>query len=389
MRWVIGKGALTTAILWALAVSLPGCSESPSDVEREVDGGTTLAPAAPEEAGFDADQLDAAVDLYRERVEDEDLMGVVLMVARDGKVVLHEALGWRDRENELPMEENTIFRMASNTKAVVSTAAMILAEEGELDLDDPVADYIPAFDEGQMADITVAHLMSHSSGLPRSPIFLSGVDEDSDLVREAERFAEELELEAAPGSRYGYSNVGYNVLGGVIEAATGRNLEVVLTERIYDPLGMVDSNNHETNSDHDRMGKVYRGSGDDLRVRWAPGDPPSYPIVRASGGMNSTADDFAIFLQMWLDGGIYDDVRLLSEDLIAEGGSVQAPTSSYGYGWWVASSGRLTHGGSDGTWAWVHPNDDVIGMVFTQHRDGDNPRTEFRDRVHDAIVGPP
>lgn len=376
---------------WALPLLalLTACQGSMDPAPSTDPATPTLTPASPEEAGFDADQLDAAVDLYRTRVENGRLMGVVLLVARDGKVVVHEALGWRDRENNLPMKENTIFRMASNTKAVVATAALILAEAGTLELDDPVSEHIPAFADGEMAKVTVRQLLANGGGLPRGPILLPDAGPDSDLAREAERFAQELTLESEPGTRYGYSNAGYNVLGGVIEAAAGRNLEDVLTERIYEPLGMTDTNNHESNSDPHRMAKVYRGGGNIRTVVWAPGDDPSFPIVRASGGMNSTARDYAAFLQTWLNGGAYGSVRLLSEESVEEGAQVQSPTGEYGYGWRVAGNGRLSHGGSDGTWVWIDPEEGIIGLVLTQHPGAPNPRTEFRDRVRDALMGAP
>lgn len=370
-----GVGTVRFACIMAVVLGLGGCA-TPSP---------PLVPGSPESVGMDSEKLREAVDLYRDLVAEDELRGVVLLVARRGVVVLHEALGWRDKENGLPMEKNTLFRMASNTKPTVTAAALILAQEGHLFLDDPVGLHIPAFSEGDFAGITVGQLMSNSSGLPRSPIFLRGVDENSDMVREAERFAEALEMENEPGTVYGYSNAGFNILGGVIEAVTGQNLEVVLTERIYEPLGMVDSNNHESTADHTRMAKVYTGRGEETRARWSPGDPPSYPIVRASGGMISTAWDYAVFMQMWLNGGRFGEARILSEESVAEGITVQSPTGSYGYGWSVASDGGFSHGGSDGTFAWADPERELIGLVFTQHPSGENPRGEFRRMVNAAI----
>lgn len=336
----------------------------------------------------DPEALESALDLYRTHVANDELRGVVLLVARRGQVVLHEALGWRDKEQGLPMEKSTLFRLASNTKPVVATAAMTLAAEGALDLNDPVANHIPAFDKDGFREIAVAQLMSHSSGLPRSPIFLSGVSSTSDLVHEAERFADNLSLQHPPGTEYLYSNVGYNVLGGVMEAVSGQRLEPLLTERIYEPLGMHDSNNFEATADQNRMSKVYvRNDDGSWRARWSPGDGPSYPIVRASGGMITTAADYARFLQMWLEGGELEGVRILPEEYIEAGSSLQsAPGGSYGYGWYVASDGRYSHSGSDGTHAWVDPDRQLIGIVFTQSVGGTNPRTTFRNIVAAGVI---
>ncbi len=349
-------------------------------------GAVTLSYAPPEEAGFDPVALEEAVGLFRMAVARDELRGVVLLVARNGKVVVHEAIGWRDRENGRPMEKDTLIRMASNTKAVVAMAALLLAEEGKLSLEDPVAKHIPAFDKEGFRKITVAQLMANSGGLPRSPIFLRGVADDSNLVLEAERFAKALKMESEAGTKYGYSNAGYNILGGVIEAVSGDRLDHFIDQRIYRPLGMGDSNHHESTADQSRMAKVYVRRGGEWRARWSPGDDPSYPIIRASGGMISTARDFAVFLQCWLNGGAYGNVRLLSPESVRLGLTVQSPDNSYGYGWRIGEDGEFSHGGSDGTFAWGDPRRGIIGLVFTQSPGGDNPRDEFRRKVTEALA---
>jgi CubicO group peptidase (beta-lactamase class C family) len=346
-----------------------------------------LAPATPASVAMDAAALDAAVQLYRDAVAAGDLPGVVLLVARQGRVVLHEALGWRDLEGRLPMERTTLFRMASNTKPVITTAALLLEQDGRLAMGDPVSKYIPEFARGDLAQITLHQLATHSSGLPRSPIFLPGASADSDLVRESARFAGALSLNRPPGSSYEYSNVGYNVLGGVLEAASGQRLDALLRERVYVPLGMHDSSNHESVADNGRMGRIYRRSGGEWRTGWSPGDAPDFPLVRASGGMISTAEDYAAFLQMWLDGGRFGDVQLLSAASVARGTArhVADGDAHYGYGWRVEQDGVFGHGGSDGTAAWIDPAKQLIVIVFTQApAGGANPRDEFLRRVRAA-----
>lgn len=358
----------------------------------------TLTEGTPEAVGLDPTRLDAAVDLYRDAVAADELRGAVLLIARRGQVVLVEPLGWSDREEELPMEASTLFRMASNTKPVVAMAALILEQEGRLSVDDPVSRFIPEFAEGEMATITVHHLMTHTSGLPRSPIFLPDTEEGTDLLREAQRFARELTLDRAPGTGYGYSNAGYNTLGAVIEVASGQPLEDFIRERIYEPLGMDDSNNYEATADQSRMSKVYRWNQDEgvWRIGWTPGDGPDFPIVRASGGMISTAWDYAVFLQTWLNGGVHGDVRLLSEEAVARAVSPltrgldaddgQDDEGGYGYGWQVFANGGYGHGGSDGTHAWVDPELELIGIVFTQSPGGSNPRDDFVEGIRAAVV---
>src|SRR5262245_66385798 len=119
---------------------------------------------------MDGNRLDQAIRLYRDAVERDDLRGVVLMVARHGKIVLHEAIGWRHRGYRLPMEKDTLFRMASNTKPVVATAALILVEQRKLALEDRVSKYFDSFRAGRSAQITLQQLLSHTSGLRIRPI---------------------------------------------------------------------------------------------------------------------------------------------------------------------------------------------------------------------------
>jgi len=350
--------------------------------------GVELHRTAPEAAGFDGGKLAAAASLYRDAVDRDDIRGVVLLVARGEKVVLHEAIGWRDKENRLPMEKDTLFRFASNTKAVVATGALILAERGALSLDDPVAKHIPGVN-GDFSGITVAQLITHASGVPRGPIFLKDLHADSNLVREAERFARELKLETEPGTQFSYSNVGYNILGGVIEAASKQRLDYFLQGAIYEPLGMTDTFHHESVADPDRMAKVYTRKDGKWRTRWAPGDEASYPIVRASGGMIATAWDYTKFLQIWLNDGSAGSIRILSPDSVQAGRAIQSPTASYGYGWHVDEDGSIGHGGSDGTYAWVDPARQLIGLILTQSPRDDDLRKEFRDLVNAALLEEP
>jgi CubicO group peptidase (beta-lactamase class C family) len=157
---------------------------------------------------------------------------------------------------------------------------------------------------------------------------------------------------------------------------------------------MEDSYHHETAEQLDgklsRMGAVYyRREGGRWAPGWKPGDPPQVPFVRASGGMISTAWDYAIFLQLFLNGGEYGGVRILKPETVKRMTSAQFPTGpggSYGYGWMVSEDGMYSHGGSDGTFAWVDPAHDLIGLVLTQTPAGRNPRNRFVELVKLAVV---
>ena len=142
-------------VIWSLALwPAPGMAQH----------ATTLAYGSAASVGMDAALLDQAMQLYRDAVERDELKGAVLMVARRGVIVLHEAVGWRHEAYQLPMERDTLFRMASNTKPVIGTAVLILQEEGRLALDDRAADHLESFDNDRSRDITIRQLLSHSIG---------------------------------------------------------------------------------------------------------------------------------------------------------------------------------------------------------------------------------
>jgi len=364
-----------------------------------------VTSGAPSEVGMSAVVLEAGVGLYQEAVDRGELVGAVLLVAKDGKVVLREAVGWRNKGRDLPMEPTTLFRMASNTKPVVATGVAILAERDALEYEAPVRRYIPSFDHHRSAFINVGHLLSHASGFRIPTLFLqpymspSAEHPDAPTLQlEAARFGE-VGAEAVRGTTYSYSNPGYNTLGALIEMASGRPLEVFLDEEIYTPLGMDDSYHHEVDEKMDgkldRMSTVYyEREGDEWTPGWTPGDSPQVPFVRASGGMISTVDDYVIFCQMFLNGGVYDGKRILSEETVAlmtspkirtNPDDADGPPSHYGYGWAIDHEGVFSHSGSDGTLAWVDPGRQVIGLVFTQTPRGDNPADRFRQLVNLAI----
>lgn len=364
----------------------------------------TLSVGSPAEVGMSAGVLDGGVALYREAVERGDLVGVVLLVARDGKIVLHEALGWRDKAARKPMEKTTMFRMASNTKPVVATGVAILEERERLGYHDLVRTYIPSFDNYRAGFIQIHHLLTHTSGFRIPTLFLppaEGSKAPLALQSEAARFGE-VGAAVIPGTSYSYSNPGYNTLGALIEIRSGKPLDVFLREEVYQPLGMVDSYHMETRAvlgdKLDRMSVVYyeRKNGDWV-PGWSPGDPPQVPFVRASGGMISTAVDYAAFLQMYLNGGTYRGQRILTKESVeavttphtakdlAAGSTSYAAGQAYGYGWSVAPDGSYSHGGSDGTFAWVDPARRLFAMVFTQTPRGKNPSDQFRELVNQSI----
>lgn len=351
-----------------------------------------LAAQSAPPAADRAAALREAVNLYTQAVERDHLRGAVLYVAQRGDVLLHEALGFRHHAYRVPMLKDSMFRMASNTKPVVATAIMMLAEDGRLSVGDPVSKHLRSFANDKSRGITLAQLLSHSSGLRIRPIFYPfGKTDEVSLAAAVARFG--AEGPAAPPGSYSYNNAGYNTLGAVIEVVSGMPLETFLRTRIYDPLGMTDTLNHEDPAKLERMATVYRGRRRPdgtiaFTQGFTPGDAPDYPVIRASGGMISTAADYAKFLEMFRNGGVYNGTRLLKAETVAAMITPRVKTGesgSYGYGWMIADDGSYSHTGSDGTFAWVDPSRELIGMVLTQSPGGTNPRAEFRRKIEEAL----
>ncbi len=363
--------------------------------------GRVLTPGTAAEVSISGEKLEEGVGLFRRAVDEDELRGVVLLVARNGKIVLHEALGWRNKEEELPMERDTLFRMASNTKPAVAAAVLMLAKEGKLALDDKIGKHLPAFDNQAYEGVEIRHLLSHTSGMRISTLFVKPLMKPSaehpgapTLQLEVNRFAA-IAPEEKPGTTYSYNNPGYNTLGALVEVCSGMPLEEFLTERIYRPLGMVDTTNHPLPEKVERMSVVYKRTGSSWKVLFEQDTTTKVPFVRGSGGMVSSAVDYARFCQMFLNQGEYGGKRLLSADSVALATSPQTdPTGKdngsrngkkyYGYGWAVSEDGTFSHGGSEGTFAWVDPDRGVVGLVLTQSPGGKLLRGEFMEAVSAA-----
>ncbi len=364
--------------------------------------GPILTEGAPGDAGMDAGALKAAVGLYERAVRRDEVRGAVLLVARRGRIVVHEAVGWQDRERQTPMRTDTLFHVASNTKAVIAAAALMLVEEGKVELDAPVGRYLPEFANARWRDVTVRHLLTHTSGLRIPTIFLEPLPAKSAGHRDAPSLRAEVARFAAvgpqvrPGTTYSYSNPGYNILGALIEAVAKQPLEQVLAARIYRPLGMTSTFHRDRPEILARRAVIYERNGPGWKVVYRPGDPPEFPFVRASGGMITTAGDYARFLQMFLNGGTYQGKRLLKPESVRAATKPQtrdllAPeerkgeSSFYGFGWQVADDGTYSHSGRHGTFVWVDPRHQILGIVFTQSVGGARLEEEFMRLVSQSV----
>jgi CubicO group peptidase (beta-lactamase class C family) len=394
-----------------------------------------LPSVAPEEVGLSSARLMRLGDTLQGYVDDERLAGAVVLIARQGHVPFFRAFGHADVEAEEPMRRETIFRIASQTKALVSTGVMMLQEEGRLLIDRPVSDYLPEFRNTTVAvaedssytvvpaerPITIRHLLTHTAGIGYGggPArdrwtdagirgwYFAHLDEP---IRHTVRRLAGLPFDAQPGTEYVY---GYNtdILGALIEEVSGQRLDRFLAERIFEPLRMADTHFYLPAGKADRLAAVY-GWG----LERAPEESSMFgqgayvegPRTSFSGGAGllSTAADYARFLQAMLNGGILGERRILSPttvdlmtvDHLDEVEFPWWPGVGFGLGFWVVeelgrsglptSLGAYGWGGAYHTTYWVDPEEDLVVVYMTQlipARDIDD-HDKLRALVYQAIV---
>jgi CubicO group peptidase (beta-lactamase class C family) len=297
---------------------------------------------SPEEVGFLSTRLKRLGDRLNEGVKNNELPGAVVLIARNGKIVLFESYGFRDKDAKVAMTNDTIFRIASMTKPIVTLAAMMLMEEGKLTLADRVSMYIPAFadtkvavqkkkDDGtvemvlepQFRPMTVHDLMRHTSGLTygaaganpvkQSYLDMKVADRSQTNAEMADKLAK-LALLYQPGTTWEYS-MSTDLLGRVVEVASGMPLDKFIEERITKPLKMGDTG-FEASTDKKARGAKPMKEGPKNEVPAIPDVTEKFNWRSGGGGMVSTAADYARFLQMFANGGQLDGVRLVSRKTI-------------------------------------------------------------------------
>ena len=392
-----------------------------------------LPTASPGSVGMSADALARIGPAMRAYVEDGRLAAVMTMVARRGKVVHWEAVGTRDTASGDPLERNDIFRIYSMTKPVTSVAVMMLVEEGKVALDDPVSKFVPEFADVKVlagdgervaADrpMTVQHLLTHTSGLTYGFFGDSAVDRlynqanPLTLAEDLEDFGRRvaaLPLIASPGARWNYS-VSTDILGLVVEVASGQAFDAFVEERILAPLGMDDTAFWVPEEKRGRFMANYARMGGGLVVADSPVDgqytrPPAFPS--GGGGLTSTASDYIRFAQMLLEGGSLDGVRILVPETVEkmrsnhlpdamvpiELGAFLSPGYGFGLGFAVMMDedaspepdhdGVFRWAGAANTFFWIDPEAELVGMVWTQFMPfaAYNLEREFQTLVYGAI----
>jgi CubicO group peptidase (beta-lactamase class C family) len=358
----------------------------PKPEEKKEPPKPALTAAKPEEAGMDSAKLAAIKPAVEALLKEKRGAGVVTLVARDGRLVHHEAAGLASIEKNKPMTPDTIFWIASMTKGITATAVMILVDEGKLNLDEPASKWVPELAKVTLAGgkplsrpITLRDLLSHTSGMPDPP------RKPSDGNVPIAQYAVDLlkdPFEFEPGAKFEYG-FGLTVAGRIVEIASGKPFEQFVAERILQPLGMKDTTWHPDAAQRERLARTYKLAGDKLvpaHNAFLTSDPDVKREAEPSGGLFSTALDMARFYQMVLNGGELDGKRIVSAKGVTEmtkPHTAGGKTIQYGLGWFNNAAEKKTtphfsdksfgHGGAFGTHGWVDPEKKIVLVFMVQN----------------------
>lgn len=405
----------------ALAVTAMSAAVFSSSVRSQ-----GLPTATPESVGMSAAKLKHISEAFQQQIDKGNLPGVVVMVARKGKLVYSDALGYQDKEAGKPLAQDAIYRIYSMTKPLVSVAAMTLVEDGKLQLNDPISKFLPSMKGLQVSvakadaefarigytmvpadhEITVQDLLRHTSGLAyanltqnnavKEAYAQNGIDGDFRALA-ADVMVERVSkspLIHQPGTYWEYS-ISTDVLGRVIEAASGKRLADYLRERVLDPLGMKDTAFFVPG---EKMGRLAQAlpvdsmTGTAIKLYDVSSEPGN---DSGGGGGVSTAMDYLRFAQMMANGGQLDGKRILARTTVELmtsdhlGTRIQAlspmtpgeillstPGYTFGLGFAVrqaagvagvsGSAGEFMWGGYAGTYFWIDPKEQLVAVYMTQ-----------------------
>lgn len=400
-------------VLIAVAFAVISCEKS---TEQKL---PTLVVSSPEAAGFSSTRLARLDSGMSDWVKKNWINGSVALIARRGKIVFHKAYGYNDLDTKTPLDKNGIFRIASQTKAITTVAALMLWEEGKFAFDDPISKFIPSFANQQVLAtfnpkdttfttipakraVTIRDILTHTSGIGYPAIgtpeanaiyaknqVTGGVGVKNQKLSDAMTRLGSVPLMFQPGERWMYG-VNTDLLGYLIEIWSGKTLEEFFTERIFRPLGMNDTYFNVPQEKASKLVNFFQDSGSGIKKQDKvfggfldlnfPLQPHDY--FSGGGGLSSTITDYATFLQMLLNGGEYNGTRYLAHNtvrlmtmnqigdlfsvgenkfsfgfsLVTENGSRLAPNQAGTYAW----------GGVFSTSYWVDPKEEMIVLIYRQ-----------------------
>jgi len=373
---------------------------------------------AKQNTSIDYRRLSRIDSLMNEYVKNHWLVGAVTLVVKDGRLIQYKGYGYSDEDAKRPMANNSIFRIMSQTKAIVSIGAMILYEEGKFLLDEPISDFIPEFrhptviEKYNRADttfttvpakreITFRDLLTQTSGIgypdigndsmmaiyAKAKIF-SGLGYSGENLLAQMKSLAKLPLAFQPGTQWMYG-LNSDLLGCLIEVISGMNLEDYLRKNLFDPLGMKDTYFNLPKEKANRLTAVYTEDASGKIIRWSHSFrniDPDYPLMKKNylsggAGLSSTAWDYAVFLQMLLNKGIYNGHRILSPrtvELITQNqiGDIWIAQDKFGLGFQITtdkgaaigprSTGTFSWGGYYGTKFWADPEKNLVCLFMIQ-----------------------
>ncbi len=400
--------------------------ESPLFAQTE--NGTPLTFSTPEKNNFSPERLAHIDKIIQNYIDSGWINGAIALVARNGKIVYYKGVGYDDKEQKIPMKKDAIFRIASQTKAITSVAVMQLVEEGKILLDDPIYKYIPAFrmpvvlDKFNPADssyttvpakkeISIRDLLTHTSGIGYAQIGVpymnaiyskagvyggiglpAGMKLSTNILRLAK-----LPLMHSPGEKWTYG-LNDDVLGYLIEVLSGLSLDEYFKKKIFEPLGMKDTYFYLPEAKQSRLANLY--TEDSLKrivkmpemIQLNGNFYRDYPNTKGGtfysggGGLASTAYDYAIFMQMLLNGGDYNGKHILSKASIrlmttnqigtlSRNGS-NGPDTKFGLGFELVTTGNygrsyysmdtFSWGGMFSSSYWIDPKEKIVAQFVLQ-----------------------
>ncbi len=395
-----------------------------------------LIAAPPASAGISAERLDRIDRMCEGAVESGEVPGIVALIARHGKIVFHEAYGMSDNGAQRELRKDDIFRIASQTKAITATAVMMLWEQGKFQLDDPISKFIPEFKDPTVLnsfrysdtsfttipaerEITIRHLLTHTSGIGYGVIdgdermkmiyAKAGITDlfttDPITIEESVKKLAGLPLHHHPGEKWTYSE-GLDVLGYFIEIISGMTFADFLETHLFQPLGMNDTYFYLPETKAARLVAVQKPDGDKWVRFPVTFYDPDYPVKGAKkfysggAGLCSTAKDYATFLQMYLNGGELNGIRILSRTTIQSMMANQigdlwdgwSGGSDYGLAFGLVNKkGEALGGrGSKGTFDWggyfntqyfADPQEKIIGIIMKQTQNSTRDQTGWKFRL--------
>ncbi len=352
--------------------------------------------------------LDSALKPF---VEDGTVAGLVAITADKNAILTQSVLGFSNVEAKLPMKSDSIFWIASMSKPVTGACVMMLVDEGKISLDDKIVKHLPEMSElvtedGKRAEITIRHLLTHTSGMAELPA--GEAYRDATLADVAAKYAH-VKVLFEPGSKWQYSQTSINTAARIVEVVSGVSFDEFVESRVCKPLGMVDTTFYLSEEQLTRLATSYDtledGGFKEKAIGLLSGSSPTFRgrFPAANGGLFSTAADYTKFCQMLLNGGEFNGKRLLSTEAVTTMRTIATGDLQTGFtpgnGWGIGccvirepqgiteslSPGSFGHGGAYGTQAWIDPVKNRIHVLMVQRANfGNSDGSALRKALHDA-----